>query len=154
MHFLLFMCHFTCNHLLEPQIFVSSVRSSNSHPNLLLIHPTTTSTHFFRSHRSSTLDFHFLSHYSYIKAIMLYKGKTWQDFGILWNTMAYSGILWHALAYSGILWNTDLLWHNLAYSCIFWHTLAYSGILLHTLAYYGILWHTLAYSGILWHTLA
>merc|ERR1712092_35943 len=24
------------------------------------------STHFFRSHRSSTLDFHFLSHYSYI----------------------------------------------------------------------------------------
>ena len=27
-------------------------------------HPT---THFFRSHRSSTLDFHFLSHYSYIK---------------------------------------------------------------------------------------
>ena len=41
--------------------FVSSVRSSNSHPDLLLIHPTTTSTHFFRSHRSSTLDFHFLS---------------------------------------------------------------------------------------------
>ena len=26
-----------------------------------------TSTHFFRSHRSSILDFHFLSHYSYIK---------------------------------------------------------------------------------------
>ena len=33
--------------------------------------------HFFRSHRSSTLDFHFLSHYSYIKAIMLYKGNHW-----------------------------------------------------------------------------
>ena len=48
--------------------FVSSVRSSYSHPDLLVIqHP-----HFFRSHRSSTLDFHFLSHYSYIKAIMLY----------------------------------------------------------------------------------
>merc|ERR1711872_468965 len=31
----------------------------------------------FRSHRSSTLDFHFLSHYSYIKAIMLYKGNHW-----------------------------------------------------------------------------
>ena len=45
--------------------FVSSVRSSNSHPDLLVIqHPT----HFFRSHRSSTLDFHFLSHYSYIKS--------------------------------------------------------------------------------------
>ena len=27
----------------------------------------TTPPHFFRSHRSSTLDFHFLSHYSYIK---------------------------------------------------------------------------------------
>ena len=40
----------------------SSVRSSYSHPNLLVI-----TTHFFRSHRSSTLDFHFLSHYSYIK---------------------------------------------------------------------------------------
>ena len=39
--------------------------------------PTTSSTHFFRPHRSSTLDFHFLSHYSYIKAIMLYKGNHW-----------------------------------------------------------------------------
>ena len=37
----------------------------------------TTPPHFFRSHRSSTLDFHFLSHYSYIKAIMLYKGNHW-----------------------------------------------------------------------------
>ena len=55
-------------------IFVSSVRSSNSHPDLLLTqHPP----HFFRSYRSSTLDFHFLSHYSYIKAIMLYKGNHW-----------------------------------------------------------------------------
>merc|ERR1711952_201381 len=97
----------------------SSVRSSNSHPDLLVIqHPP----HFFRSHRSSTLDFHFLSHYSYIKAIML-----------------FNGILWHTLAYFGILW------HTLAYSCILWHTLAYSGILWHTLAYSGILWHTLAY---------
>ena len=36
-----------------------------------------TPTHFFRSHRSSTLDFHFLSHYSYKKIIMLYKGNHW-----------------------------------------------------------------------------
>merc|ERR1711873_179349 len=52
----------------------SSVRSSYSHPDLLLIttHPT-----FSDTHRSSTLDFHFLSHYSYIKAIMLYKGNRW-----------------------------------------------------------------------------
>merc|ERR1711952_36181 len=111
--------------------FVSSVRSSNSHPNLLVIHHP---PHFFRSHRSSTLDLHILSHYSYIKAIMLHKGKTWQDCGVLWNTLAYSGILWHTLAYSGILW----------------HTLSYSGIHWHTLAYSGILWHTPAYSGILW----
>ena len=49
-------------------ILISSVRSSYSHPDLLVIqHPT----HFFRSHWSSTLNFHFLSHYSYIKAIML-----------------------------------------------------------------------------------
>ena len=33
-------------------------------------------THFFRSHRSSVLDFHFLSHYNYIKAIMLYKSHS------------------------------------------------------------------------------
>merc|ERR1711952_249527 len=95
----------------------SSVRSSKSHPDLLVTH-----LHFFRPHGSSTLDFHFLSHYSYIKAMMLYKGKTL-------HTLAYSGILWHTLAHSGILW----------------HTLAYSGILWHTLAYSGILWHTLAY---------
>merc|ERR1711949_109557 len=99
--------------------FMSSVRSSNSHPDLLLIHPPP--THFFRSHRSSTLDFHFLSNYSYIKAMMIYKGKTWQDSGILWQTLAYSGILWHTLAYS----------------CILRHTVAYTGILLHTLAYSG-----------------
>merc|ERR1712067_112442 len=73
----------------------SSVRSSYSRPDLLLTHPTP--PHFFKSQRSSTLDFHFLSHNSYIKAIMLYKGKTWQDSGILWNTLAYSGILWHTL---------------------------------------------------------
>merc|ERR1711940_341059 len=42
----------------------SSVRSSYSHPELLLTHQHQ-HPHFFRSHRSSTLDFHFLSHYSY-----------------------------------------------------------------------------------------
>merc|ERR1711952_521081 len=100
----------------------SSVRSSYSHPYLLLIHPT---THFFRSHRSSILDLHFLSHYSYIKAKL---GKTLEYSGILWHTLAYSGILWHTLAYSGMLW----------------HTIAYSGMILHTLTYSCILWHTLA----------
>ena len=42
-------------------------------PGALVAIPTyywpTTSTHFFRSHRSSILDFYFLSHYSYIKGI-------------------------------------------------------------------------------------
>ena len=36
-----------------------------------------TPTHFFRPHWSTTLDFHFLSNYSSIKAIMLYKGNHW-----------------------------------------------------------------------------
>ena len=107
--------------------FVSSVRSSYSHPDLLVTHPP----HFFRSHRSSTLDFHFLSHYSYIKAIRLYKGNHWtrcagfmdaswvrlginnDDLGILLHTLAYSAILWHTLAYSGILW-TFTFWTTTA----------------------------------------
>merc|ERR1711873_16683 len=84
---------------------------------------TTWDPTFSVTHRSSILDLHFLSHYSYIKAIMLYKGKTRQDTGTLWNTLA--GILWHTLAYSSILWHTlaytDILWHSLAYSCILWH---------------------------------
>merc|ERR1711940_334550 len=86
----------------------SSVRSSNSHPDLLLIHPPPPPPHFFRSHWSLTLDLKYKG-YNAIK-----KSKTLQDFGKLWNTLAYSGILWHTLAYSGILW----------------HTLAYSGTLL------------------------
>merc|ERR1711928_27731 len=109
----------------------------NSHPELLVIHP-----HFFRSHQSSTLDFHFLSHLGMTWAIL------WQNLARLWHTLAYSGILWHTMAYS------DILWYTLAYSGILWNTLAYSGTLLHTLAYSGILLHTLAYSCILWHTLA
>merc|ERR1711873_282826 len=133
---------------------------------------------FSDTHRSSTLDFHFLSHYSYIKAItgldMLaswvlhwfdwatlmvtwghlghYLGMTWalfwQNLARLWHTLAHSVILWHTLAYSSIIL------HTLAYSGILLHTLAYSCILWHTLAYSDIFWHTLAYSGILWHTLA
>merc|ERR1711928_181231 len=127
-------------------------------------------THFFRSHRSSTVDFHFLSHYSYIKAIMLYKGNhwtrcagfmdaSWVRLGITSDDMVTSlelpgdnlgmtlaliwqnlARLWHTLAHSGILW------HTLSYSCILWHTLSFSVILWHTLAYSDILWHTLAYS--------
>merc|ERR1711940_81300 len=104
--------------------------------------PTTT-THFFRLHRSSTLDFHFLSHYSYIKAIKLYKGNHWTRYAGFMDT------LWVRLGITdddlGTSWSLpgDNLGMTWAYSCILWHTLAYSCILLHTLAYSGILWHTL-----------
>merc|ERR1712240_285174 len=111
----------------------SSVRSSNSHPNLLLIHPP----HFFRSHRSSTLDFRFLSHYSYIKAIMLYKGNHWtRCAGFMDASWVRLGITNDDLGTTwALLWqNLARLWHTLAHSGILWHTLSYSGILLHTLA--------------------
>ena len=53
---------------------------------------STTHPHFFRSHRSSTLDFHFLSHYSYIKAIMLYKGNHWTWYaGFMGATLVWLG---------------------------------------------------------------
>ena len=75
----------------EASIF-SSVRSSNSHPDLLLIHHN--HPHFFRSHWPSTLDFHFLSHYSNIKAIMLKKAITglnvlasWMPHGFDWASL-------------------------------------------------------------------
>ena len=78
---MLFVCLFDRHHFFLFRIFSSfsfslllllclsniivSVRSSYNHPDLLLIHHQ--HPHFFRSHRSSIQDFHFLSHYSYIK---------------------------------------------------------------------------------------
>ena len=98
--------------------FVSSVRSSNSHPHLLVTqqqHP-----HFFRSHRSSTLDFHFLSQYSYIKAIKLDKGNqsthllaifipygynrtSLQDSAIWWKILQ-DGARWCKMVQDGARW--------------------------------------------------
>merc|ERR1711978_207480 len=101
----------------------SSVRSSYSHPNLIVI-----STPLFQI--TPVLN----TGLSLSGPLQLFKGYnaiSRQNLARLWHTLAYSGILWHTLAYSGILW----------------HTLAYSCILLHTLAYSGIIWHTLAYSG-------
>merc|ERR1712218_584515 len=119
--------------------FISSVRSSYSHPDLLVTqHPP----HFFRSHRSSTLDLHFLSHYSYIKAIRLYKGNHWtRCAGFMDASWVGLGITNDDLGTSwalpgdnlGMTW--ALLWQNLAR---LWHTLAHSGILWHTLSYSGI----------------
>merc|ERR1711978_449205 len=112
--------------------------------------------------RSSTLDFHFLSHYSYIKAIMLYKGNHWTRCADFMDTLGVRlgitddnlGTSW-ALPGDNLGMTWALLWRNLARLWqdfgILWHTLAYSGILWHTLAYSGIPLHTLAYSGILWH---
>merc|ERR1711873_293811 len=110
-------------------------------------------THFFRSHQSSTLDFHFLSHYSYIKA----HGFDWASLMMTWGHLGhYQGQLGDGLGMTwALLWqHLAKLWHTLAHSGILWHTLSYSFILLHTLTYSGILWHTLAYSFILLHTWA
>merc|ERR1711952_223094 len=108
-----------------------------------------------------TLDFHFLSHYSYIKAIMLYKGNHWvRCAGFMvasWVRLGITMMTWGQLGDDlGMTWAylghiSGILWHTLEYSGILWHTLTYSGILWHTLAYSCILWHTLTYSGILWH---
>ena len=112
---------------------------------LLSLIPTyywpSTPPHFFRSHRSSTLDFHFLSHYSYIKAIMLYKGNHWTwyagfmgatlvwlgntngDLGTSWALPGDNlGMTWGWLGhYFGKTWqDSGILWHTLAYSAIFW----------------------------------
>ena len=138
----------------QEKLFVfSSVRSSYSHPDLLVIH------HHPLFQITLVLDKNI--GLSLSEPLQLYKGYNAiqrQNLARLWHTLEYSGILWQTLAYSSIVWHTlaynDILWHTLAYSGILWHTLAYSGILWLTLAYPGILWHTLAYSGILWHTLA
>ena len=126
---------------------VSSVRSSSSHPDLLLTH------RFFRPHRSSALDLHFLSHYSYIKAIKLYKGNHWTRCARFmvasWVRLGITNVTWgHLGHYLGITWGLlgdDLgstlakLGKTLTYSGTLWHTLAYSGILCHTLSYSVIL---------------
>merc|ERR1711928_140850 len=93
-----------------------------------LAYSGTSSTHFFRSHRSSSRDFHFLSHYSYIKAIMLYKGWT-QCAGFMDASWVRLGITNDDLGTSWALPGQNLarLWHTLAYSGILWLTLAYSG---------------------------
>ena len=103
--------------------------------------------HFFRSQRSSTLDFHFLSNYSYIKAIMLYKGNHWtRCAGFMDASWVRLGITNDDLGTSWALHGDNLgmtwgyIWHY------FGKTWQDSGILLLTPAYSGILWHTLAYS--------
>ena len=125
-----------CHLLLAPSGALIAIRPISDHH-----HPT-----FSDTHRSSTLDFHFLSHYSYIK---LYKGNHWTQSAGIMDT------LWVRLGITdddfGTSWslpgdNFGMTW---AYSARLWHTLAYSDIFWHTLAYSGILWHTLAYSGIL-----
>ena len=137
-----------CNILTTLDIWtaiVSSVRSSYSHPDLLLIHHHHPPT-FSVTHRSSTLDFHFLSHYSYIKAKMLNKGNhwthlltSWIPWGFDWASLMttwghlghYLGTTWGWLGhYFGKTWqDSGILWHTLAYSGILRHSLAYSGIL-------------------------
>merc|ERR1711952_587643 len=153
----------------------SSVRSSYSHPDLLLIHPTHPLfqiTPVLNTGLSLYEPLQLYKGYNAIKRQSLDSSADFMDtlgvrlgitddnlgtswalpgdnlgmtWALLWQNLAS---FWHTMALSGILWYT------LAYSGILWYTLAYTGILWHTLAYPGILWHTLAYSGILWHTLA
>merc|ERR1711952_68983 len=107
---------------------LSSVRSSNSHPDLLVIHHPPTPLFQITPVLNSGL--------SLSEPLQLYNGYNAierQNLARLWRTLEYSSILWHTLAYSSILW------HTLAYSCILWHTLAYTDILWHTLTYSGIL---------------
>ena len=67
---------------LTMQCIISSVRSSNSYPDLLV-------TQHHQTWQDSGILWHTLA----------YSGK-------LCHTLAYSGILWHTLTYSGILWHT------------------------------------------------
>merc|ERR1712004_635049 len=113
-------------------------------PSRPITDPPPPPTHFFRSHRSSTLDFHFLSHESYIKAIMIYKGNHWtRCAGFMdpsWVRLGINnddlGTSW-ALPRDNLGMTWGLLWQNLAR---LWHSLAHSGILLHTLTIPDILW--------------
>ena len=96
---------------------VSSVGSSNSHPDLLLTHqqhPLFQTTPVLNPGLKLS------------EPLQLYKG---------YNAIKRKNLarLWHTLEFSGI--PGVLLWHTLAYSSILWHTLAYTDILWHTLAY-------------------
>ena len=98
---------------------------------------TTTPPYFFRSHRSSILDFHFLSRYSYIKgnhwthllAKCIPYGLDWASLMTTWGLLGhYLGKTWGWLGqYFGKTWqDSGILWHTLV---LLSHTLTYSGIL-------------------------
>ena len=84
--------HYFCLILLHASPFSSAIKRFIllAPSGALIAIPTyywpSTTTHFFRSHRSSTLDFHFLSYYNYIKAIKLYKGNQWTHLLAICNT--------------------------------------------------------------------
>merc|ERR1712122_185927 len=78
---------------LTMQCIISSVRSSNSYPDLLV-----------NQHHQTWQD----------------SGTLWHTLAnsvILWHTLAYSGILWHTMAcfWLGLSYN-GILWHTLLYS--------------------------------------
>ena len=136
----------------------SSVRSSNSHPDLLVTHhhqPLFQITPVLNTGLSLSEPLQL-----YIKAIMLYKGNHWtRCAGFMDASWVRLGITTDDLGTSWALPgdNMGMTWGRLGhYFCktwqdsgILWHTLAYSGKLWHTLAHSDIFWHILAYSGIL-----
>ena len=98
--------------------FVSSVRSSNSHPDLLVTqqqHPLFQITPVLNTGLS------LWSHYSYIKAIMLYKGNHWTRcagfMDVSWVRLDITdddlGTFW-ALPGDNLGMTWALLWQNLA----------------------------------------
>ena len=85
-------------------------------PGALIAIPTyyRSTTHFFRSHRSSILDFHFLSHYSYITSnhwtLLLatsiphgYNRTSLQD-SARWCKMVQDGAKWCNMVQHGATW--------------------------------------------------
>ena len=102
-HFPTFFCHMSKYHIFWRFLDCTLLRNFEWHFNLKLSswgsfikkiggslgHSTPL---FFISQRSSTLDYHFLSHYSYIKAIKLYKAITGP---ICWLNVYLMGITGH-----------------------------------------------------------
>ena len=140
-HSFVFMCHF-----LAPQLHLLLLSKFLAPSGALIVIAiltyswSTTTTPFFRSHLSSTLDFHFLSHDSYIKAIMLYKGNHWthpmatcipygynrtslQD-SARWCKMVQDGARWCKMVQDGATWckmvQHGSTWCNMVQDCATW----------------------------------
>ena len=141
---------------------MSSVRSSNSHPDVLVTHHHQQPP-FFKSHWSSALDFHFLSHNSYIKGkhlthllatcMMVHDGARWckmvQDSAIPCNTMQYHAIPCNTMQNHAKPCNTmqnyAIPCNTMQYYAIPCNTLQYHAIPCNTMQHYSIQCNTMQY---------